>query len=89
MAMPNRAVAAPRLAGGKLSSRMACDNGCMAPPPSLAGRGQRTSIVMLVASPQSNEATVKIIVQPIKNRFRPKKLENHVLAGRMIALATR
>ena len=32
---------------------------------------------------------VKMMVQPIRNRLRPKKLENQALAGRMTALATR
>ena len=89
MPRPNKAVAVPRWVGGKLSSRMAWESGCMAPPPKPCKTRETTSIGMEVAIPQVSEATVNNTVQATRNRLRPKKLENQALAGRMTALATR
>jgi hypothetical protein len=41
------------------------------------------------AAPQKNEATVKMITQVSRNRFRPNRRANQFDAGRITALATR
>ena len=46
-------------------------------------------IARLVAEPQANDETVKMTMQVIRNRLRPKRSENQPLAGRIMALATR
>jgi hypothetical protein len=43
----------------------------------------------LVAAPQKNDDTVKMAMQVIRNRLRPNLMENHPLAGKMMAFATR
>ena len=43
----------------------------------------------LLAEPQKNDDTVKMAMQTIKKRLRPNFSENQLLAGRMMALATR
>ena len=42
-----------------------------------------------MAAPQANDETVKMMMQVMKKRLRPKRSENQPLAGSTIALATR
>ena len=71
--MPKTAIAMPRLAGGKLSMRIACDKGCSAPPAAPCTTRAKTRKPSVVAAPQAAEASVKKAMQAIRNRFRPKK----------------
>ncbi len=43
----------------------------------------------LVAAPQAKEETVKMTMQEMRKRLRPNFRENHGLAGRTTAFATR
>ena len=83
------AIAAPRRAGGKLSIRMAWAIGWSAPPPAPWTTRAATSMPRLNAAPHAADAVVKIRMQAIRNRLRPKKPESQADAGRMIALETR
>jgi hypothetical protein len=42
-----------------------------------------------MADPQANESIVNRTMQVSRNLFRPKRRENHALAGRTTALAAR
>ena len=74
---------------GKLSSRMACERGCRAPPPApcitLASRITPSE----GAAPQKNEATVKMVTHMSRKRLRPQRRANQFEAGKITALATR
>ena len=83
------AMAAPRLAGGNDSSRMAWEIGCSAPPPAPWMTRARSRKPSVGAAPQAKLATVKMATQDIRKRLRPKRSENQLLAGRMMAFATR
>ena len=82
-------MAVPRLAGGKLSSKIAWASGCKAPPPAPCKTRAITRKPRLVAIPHMKEDTVKMPMQQIRNRLRPKKLANHALVGSTMALDTR
>src|ERR1700733_6303960 len=69
---PYKALAVPRWLGGKLSSKIDWAKGCMAPPPKPCSTRAKIRMGMLAATPQTKEASVKIMVQPIKNLLRPK-----------------
>ena len=86
---PKTAMATPRLAGGKLSIRIACDSGCSAPPAAPCTTRAKISQESSVAAPQAAEANVKTTMQTIKNRFRPKKVLSQPVIGSTMALATR
>jgi hypothetical protein len=47
------------------------------------------SIPRLAAAPHNAEDNVKMMMQIIRNRLRPKKRPNQFVAGRMIAFETR
>ena len=47
------------------------------------------SIGRLVAIPQRPEAAVKMTMQTVRNRLRPKNEPNQAVAGNTIAFATR
>jgi hypothetical protein len=49
----------------------------------------KISIERLVAAPHMAEATVKMMMQTIRKRLRPKKVVSHPVAGRIIAFETR
>ena len=51
--------------------------------------GQNLGLPSVGAAPQAKLAMVKMATQVIRKRLRPKRSENQLLAGRMIALATR
>jgi hypothetical protein len=78
-----------RFSTGKLSSRMDCDNGCSAPPPAPCKTRASKITGSDGAAPQKNDATVKMITQVSRNRFRPNRLANQFDAGRVTALATK
>src|SRR5579862_392774 len=83
------AMAIPCFSRGKLSTRMACELGCIPPPPAPCSTRQITGVVREGASPQSRELIVKITTQAIKNLLRPKTPESHPESGRTIAFDTR
>ncbi len=78
-----------RSARGKLSSSIACDKGCSAPPPAPCKTLASRMMPKEGAAPQKNEAMVKTITQKSRKRLRPKRRANQFEAGRMTALATR
>ena len=78
-----------RFAGGKLSSRIDCESGCNAPPPAPCKTRASRITPSEGAAPQKNEATVKMVTQMSRNRFRPNRRANQFDAGRITALATR
>ena len=82
-------MASPRFCGGKVSSRIDCDKGCSAPPPAPCTARAIRIQAKLVAAPHMKDEIVKIVMQVMRNRFRPKRSENQELAGKIIALATR
>src|SRR5882757_1566091 len=81
--------ASPRFSGGNVSARIACAIGCSPPPPAPCTTRANSSHPRLHATPHSSEVTVKIRMQIMKKRFRPKIPTNHPLTGRIIALETR
>jgi hypothetical protein len=85
----NTAMANPRFCGGKVSSRIDCESGCRAPPPAPCTARAIRIKARLVAAPQAKEETVKMTMQVMRNRLRPKRSENQELAGKIMALATR
>ena len=85
----NTAMAMPRFWGGKLSSRIAWDSGCSAPPPAPCTMRAMSISAKDGAAPQKNEETVKIITQVTRKFLRPNLSANQLLAGRITALATR
>ena len=72
MPMPNAAMAAPRLATGKLSSMIAWAIGTMAPPPSPCSIRATIRKPRLVAMPQSTDANVNSVTHSRNSRRRPK-----------------
>ena len=82
-------MATPRLAGGKLSIKIACEMGCNAPPPAPCTMEAKIRKDRFGAAPQAKEATVKMPTQTMRNRLRPNKAENHAVAGRMTAFEMR
>ena len=86
---PKTAMAVPRLATGKLSRRIAWESGCSAPPAAPCTTRATMSQESSLAAPHVAEAKVKMTMQAIKNRFRPKKLLSHPVIGNTMALATR
>ncbi len=63
----------PCLAGGKLSSRIACDSGCSAPPPApWIARASRIN-GSVGAIPHTNDATVNTASELIRYFLRPKR----------------
>jgi len=83
------AMATPRRAGGKLSSRMAWAIGCRAPPPMPCSTRATISMPRLVAAPQMAEDAVKMTMQASRKRLRPNTELSHAVVGRMMALDTR
>src|SRR5260221_14119378 len=67
----------------------AWETGCRAPPPAPWIIRAKIKKPKLVANPQSTEARVKIVMQVIRKRLRPKRRESQLLAGKIIALETR
>ncbi len=63
--------------------------GCNAPPPAPCTARASKIIPKLVAEPQANEETVKMMMQVIRKRLRPNLRENQLLAGKTTAFATR
>ena len=82
-------MATPRLAGGKLSSRIAWAIGCSAPPPMPCTTRATISIPRLVAAPQIADEAVKIAMQVSRSRLRPKTEASQAVVGRMMAFDTR
>src|ERR1700728_2551278 len=82
-------MAMPCFSRGKLSTKMACDTGCIPPPPAPGIKRNSTSIGSEGASPHSSELNVKMITHPIKNLLRPNSAENHPVRGSTIAFETR
>ena len=82
-------MAKPRLAGGKLSIKMACEMGCNAPPPAPCTMEAMIRKVRFGASPQAKEASVKMPMQIMRKRLRPSNAENQAVAGRTTALEIR
>ena len=87
--MPHTAMARPRWRSGKISHIVAWAIGTIGPPPSpwrirIATRNSR-----LGARPDSNELTVKRVVQIRKSRRRPSTPVSHPVAGITMALAAR
>ena len=86
---PNIAIAMPCFSRGKLSSRIACESGCSAPPPAPCRMRASTSTGMLQANAHKNEAKVNNAVHASRNRLRPKRSDSQPLAGSTMAFATR
>src|SRR6267143_3817168 len=86
---PHTANAWPCLAGGKDSNKIACESGCSAPPPAPCKIRATINTPRVGAMPHKTEAAVKITTHARKNRLRPKKDENHALAGSTIAFEIR
>src|SRR5208283_5329088 len=63
-AIPYTAKAMPRLAGGKVSARIACSLGCNPPPPAPCRMRQMIRVARFGASPHRNELTVNRATQP-------------------------
>src|ERR1700728_687154 len=82
-------MAMPCFSRGQLSTRMACDTGCIPPPPAPWITRNSTSIGREGASPHSSELNVKMITHPMKNLLRPNSAENHPVSGSPIAFETR
>ena len=87
--MPKTAIATPRLAGGKLSMRIACDNGCSAPPAAPCTNAGENEEAQLVGHAASRRGQREDAMQPIKNRLRPKKPLSQPVIGNTMALETR
>ena len=79
----------PRSSTGKVSSRMAWEMGCKAPPPRPWMMRKTMSSPRLVAAPHSMELTVNRIRQISRKRLRPTRKESQPVMGRMMALETR
>ena len=87
--MPKMAIAIPCSRGGNVSSRIACDIGCSAPPPIPWRTRKKTSIPRLVEEPHSREAKVNSSTEKVRYRFRPNVRASHPVIGMMMALETR
>src|SRR5579862_2010861 len=83
------AMAIPCFSRGKLSTRMACELGCIPPPPAPCSTRQITSVLSEGASPQRRELIVKITTQAMKNLLRPKTPDSHPESGNTIAFDTK
>ena len=70
-----------------MSSIVACDNGAIAAPHMPWIRRKATSWSSVCAAPQSMEATVNPIRQPINSFFRPKRRAIHPTGAVIIAAA--
>src|SRR5580698_797478 len=81
-ATPYTANAMPRLAGGKVSARMACSLGCRPPPPAPCSTRQMISVAKFGASPHRKELMVNSATQLMMEESQPLK-------GRTMALETR
>ena len=71
-AMENVAIATPRLATGKLSSKIAWAMGTIAPPPKPCKMRAAISIGRFTAIPHNADAKMNIPMHEISTRFRPK-----------------
>ncbi len=87
--IPKMAIAIPCSFGGNVSSRIACDIGCSAPPPIPCRTRKKTSIPRLVEEPHSREAKVNRRTEKVRYRFRPKVRASHPVIGMTTALETR
>ena len=61
--MPYTAMAMPCFSRGKLSTRIACEIGCSAPPPTPCSTRKKISEPSVGARPHKAELTVKIATQ--------------------------
>ena len=84
--IPKMAIAIPCSLGGNVSSRIACDIGCSAPPPIPCRTRKKTSIPRLVEEPHRKEATVNSRTEKTRYRFRPKVRASHPVIGMMIGV---
>ena len=87
--MAKTAMAAPRRAGGKLSRRTAWAIGWSAPPPTPCTMRATMSMPRPVAAPQAADAAVKVRIEMMRMRLRPKVPASQPVVGRTMALATR
>jgi hypothetical protein len=87
--MVKTAMAIPRFAGGKLSIKTACEIGCNAPPAAPWITRAMIRKPRLPAIPHRADAIVNKVMQPMRNRLRPKTWPNQLVAGRMIAFESR
>jgi hypothetical protein len=78
-----------RSSGGKTRYSIAMPTGASMPPPTPWRIRNSTSSVMLAASPQSAEASVKITMAPSRTRFPPSRSPSHPEAGMNTARLTR
>ena len=62
----------PRLASGKLSSKIAWAMGTIAPPPAPCKMRAKISIGRFTAMPHNADANMNMPMQEMNTRFRPK-----------------
>ena len=86
---PQRAMAIPRWAAGKLSMTTAWPVAVRAPPPKPWKTRRKTKMGRVGAIPARALQVAKRTVQKIKKRFLPKKVANQPVMGRIMAVETR
>src|SRR6185437_9549107 len=85
---PKTAAANVCSCGGNDSNRIACDVAINAPPPSPCTIRQTTSSTSDDDWPQRNEAIVKMMIDAVKYRRRPKYDDSQPVMGSTITAAT-
>ncbi len=88
MPRPQTDIATACSCGGKVSIRMACDIGIIAPPPSPWSTRQTIRNGRLGAAPAMSELPTKSKIEKVKKRLRPKYAPAHPVSGITMALAT-
>jgi len=85
--MPQIAITLPRLAGGYMSSKIACDKGPSAAPNTPWTRRNTTICSRFCAAPHRIEAMVKPAMQVMMRFFLPKRAASHPTGAVMMAAA--
>jgi len=86
---PKSAMAMPCSFTGKVSSKIACDKGCMPPPPKPCKTRKNIKLERFQALPQKKELMVKSETENRRYFLRPKNRASHPVIGITIAFDTR